>query len=43
MTPLPRVAPAVGLRSRVRLGRDYYVRLDGNDYSVDPRMIGRIV
>ena len=43
MTPLPRVAPQVGLRSRVRLGRDYYVRIDGNDYSVDPRMIGRIV
>lgn len=43
MTPLPRVAPAVGLRSRVRLGRDYYVRIDGNDYSVDPRLIGRIV
>ncbi|TQN41624.1 transposase [Blastococcus colisei] len=43
MTPLPRVAPAVGLSHRVRLGRDYYIRLDGNDYSVDPRMIGRIV
>jgi hypothetical protein len=43
MVALPRVAPAVGLRSRVRLGRDYYVRLDGNDYSVDPRLIGRIV
>jgi transposase len=43
MVALPRVAPAVGLRSRVRLGRDYYVRIDGNDYSVDPRLIGRIV
>jgi len=27
----------------VRLGRDYYVRVAGNDYSVDPTMIGRIV
>jgi hypothetical protein len=43
MVPLPPVAPATGLRHRVRLGRDYYVRLDGNDYSVDPRAIGRFV
>ncbi len=28
---------------RVRLGRDYYVRLDSNDYSVDPAVIGRFV
>ena len=26
-----------GRVNRVRLGRDYYVRVDGNDYSVDPR------
>jgi hypothetical protein len=25
------------------LGRDYYVRLDSSDYSVDPRAIGRFV
>ncbi|WP_149205479.1 IS21 family transposase [Actinotalea subterranea] len=43
MTALPPTAPRVGLAHRVRLGRDYYVRLDGNDYSVDPRMIGRFV
>lgn len=43
MTPLPRVAAAVGLRAWVRLGRDYYVRIDGNDYSLDPRLIGRIL
>jgi len=43
MTALPPIAPAVGLRARMRLGRDYYVRLDGNDYSVDPRLIGRLV
>lgn len=43
MVALPPVAPAVGLTSRVRLGRDYYVRVDANDYSVDPRAIGRFV
>ena len=32
-----RSPPAVGLTNRVRLGRDYYVRVAGNDYSVDPR------
>ena len=25
------------------MGRDYYVRLDTNDYSVDPTVIGRMV
>src|SRR5699024_9665519 len=43
MTALPSHPPATGLQMRVRLGRDYYVRVDGNDYSVDPRMIGRLV
>lgn len=43
MTRLPPQAPTTGLRNRVRLPRDYYVRLDGNDYSVDPRHIGRLV
>lgn len=43
MTPLPPVPPVTGLQTRVRLGRDYYVRIDGNDYSVDPRVIGRLV
>lgn len=43
MTGLPPHPPATGLQTRVRLGRDYYVRVDGNDYSVDPRMIGRLV
>jgi hypothetical protein len=33
----------LGWRNRIRLGRDYYVRLDTNDYSVDPHLIGRIV
>ena len=27
----------------MRLGRDYYVRVAGNDYSVDPNAIGQIV
>lgn len=43
MLPLPPVAPAVGWVNRVRLGRDYYVRIDSNDYSVDPAVIGRFV
>jgi transposase len=43
MTPLPPVDPQVGLTHRIRLARDYYVRVDGNDYSVDPRVIGRFV
>jgi len=43
MLPLPPVAPAVGWFNRVRLGRDYYVRVDSNDYSVDPAVIGRFV
>jgi transposase len=43
MTPLPPVDPQVGLTHRIRLARDYYVRVDTNDYSVDPRVIGRFV
>ena len=43
MLPLPPVAPAVGWVNRVRLGRDYYVRVDTSDYSVDPAVIGRFV
>jgi hypothetical protein len=41
MLPLPPVAPATGWRTSTRLARDHYVRLDGNDYSVHPRVIGR--
>jgi transposase len=41
MLPLPPVAPASGWRASLRLPRDYYVRLDSNDYSVDPGVIGR--
>ncbi|NII65387.1 hypothetical protein FHR89_000449 [Cellulomonas uda] len=43
MVALPPVAPSIGLTHRVRLGRDYYVRIDANDYSIDPRAIGRFV
>ena len=43
MTVLPPMAPTTGLRNRIRLGRDYYVRVDGNDYSIDPRVIGKFV
>lgn len=43
MITLPPVAPVTGTRTRVRLARDYYVRVDSVDYSVDPRVIGRLV
>ena len=43
MLPLPPVPPATGWVNRVRLGRDYYVRVDSSDYSVDPAVIGRFV
>jgi transposase len=43
MLALPPVAPVVGWRTEVRLPRDHYVRLDGNDYSVHPGAIGRRV
>ena len=35
--------PPVGFTTRIRLPRDYYVRVFGNDYSVDPPAIGRMV
>ena len=41
MLSLPPVAPATGWRSSTRLARDHYVRLDSNDYSVHPAVIGR--
>ena len=43
MLPLPPVAPATGWRAGLRLARDHYVRLDANDYSVDPAAVGRRV
>src|ERR1700758_3857269 len=41
MIALPPVAPVTGWHKTARLPRDHYVRLDGNDYSVDPAVIGR--
>lgn len=43
MLALPPIAPAAGLRFQIRLPRDYYVRVHGNDYSVHPSAIGRMV
>jgi hypothetical protein len=43
MLPLPALPPAVGWDNRVRLGREYYVRLDSSNYSVGPAVIGRFV
>ena len=41
MLTLPPVAPVTGWRTSTRLARDHYVRLDSNDYSVHPGVIGR--
>ena len=43
MLVLSPVAPATGWRSSTRLARDHYIRLDSNDYSVHPAVIGRRV
>jgi len=43
MGPLPPIAPRPVPAGPVRLGRDYYLRAAGNDYSVDPTVIGRLV
>lgn len=43
MLSLPPIAPVTGWRASTRLARDHYIRLDSNDYSVDPRVIGRRV
>jgi transposase len=43
MLALPPVAPAVGWNTSLRLPRDHYVRLDSNDYSVHPSVVGRRV
>jgi transposase len=43
MLALPPVSPIVGWRTATRLPRDHYVRLDANDYSVHPSVVGRRV
>ncbi len=43
MLPLPPIPLHLGWRNKIRLGRDYYVRLDTCDYSVDPQVIGGMV
>src|SRR5699024_1496617 len=43
MTALPPHPHSTGFSWQIRLARDYYVRFDTNDYSVDPTVIGRLV
>ncbi|MCI2424385.1 IS21 family transposase [Saccharopolyspora sp. K220] len=43
MLALPPVVPVTGWRCSARLPRDHYIRLDSNDYSVHPSVIGRRV
>ena len=43
MLALPPVPPVTGFTAAVRLPRDYYVRVHGVDYSVDPAAVGRMV
>jgi transposase len=41
MRPFPPVLPDPAQRYSTRLARDHYVRVDTNDYSVNPRFVGR--
>ncbi|MDV6275094.1 hypothetical protein R3Q06_16470 [Rhodococcus erythropolis] len=43
MLSLPSVPPFAVARSWIRLPGDYYVRVHGNDYSVDHLAIGHLV
>ena len=43
MMPFPAVLPDPAWRAQVRLPRDHYVRVETNDYSVNPRFVGRRV
>ncbi len=43
MVGFPAVLPDPSLRFGLRLPRDHYVRVDTNDYSVNPRFVGRRV
>lgn len=43
MMPFPPVLPDPSWRFTTRLPRDHYIRVDANDYSVNPRYVGRRV
>ncbi len=43
MRPLPERMPDVDRRFVTRIAPDPYVRIDSNDYSLDPRLVGRRV
>lgn len=43
MRPLPGALPEAGYRRVIRVPAQPYLRFDGNDYSLDPRMVGRRV
>jgi transposase len=43
LRPLPERLPDVDWRTVVRIAPDPYVRIDTNDYSLDPRLVGRRV
>jgi transposase len=43
MLPVPPVTPPHWWRFSTRIGRDHYIRVDTNDYSVHPRAIGHSV
>ena len=43
MLGFPPVLPDVSWRFGWRVARDHYVRVDTNDYSVNPRYVGRLV
>ncbi len=43
MMGFPPVLPDPSLRYATRLPRDHYIRVDTNDYSVNPRFVGRRV
>ena len=43
MLTVPPVSPPHWWRFHARIGRDHYIRVDTNDYSVHPRAIGHTV
>jgi len=43
MLAFPPVMPDPSSSYRTRLGRDFFLRVDTNDYSANPRFIGRLV